>query len=115
MLLLSILYQLVRCLLGLIVVLARRDLSKDAELLVLRHENAILRRQIARVRYTPADRAWLAALVPAAAAPPLGRGLSGHSRHDPGLAPQAGLTTNGTTPHAVDRDVPRPRRRSRNL
>jgi hypothetical protein len=35
MLLLSILYQLVRCLLGLTVVLARRDLSKDAELLVL--------------------------------------------------------------------------------
>ena len=56
MLLLSIWYQFVRCLLGLITMLVRRDLSKDAELLVLRHENAILRRQIARVRYTPADR-----------------------------------------------------------
>jgi putative transposase len=62
MLLLSILYQLVRCLLGLIVVLARRDLGKDAELLVLRHENAVLRRQVARVNYTPVDRAWLAAV-----------------------------------------------------
>jgi hypothetical protein len=36
--LLSILYQLVRWLLGLTVVLVRRDPSKDAELLVLRHE-----------------------------------------------------------------------------
>jgi len=62
MLLLSILYQLVRLLLGLIAVLARRDLSKDVELLVLRHENAVLRRQVARVHYTPFDRVWLAAV-----------------------------------------------------
>ena len=60
--LLSILYWLLRCLLGLIAVLVRRDLSKDAELLVLRHENTVLRRQIPRVHYTPADRVWLAAL-----------------------------------------------------
>jgi putative transposase len=59
---LSMLYQLVRCLLGLTAVLVRRDLSKDAELLVLRHENTVLRRQISRLRYTPADRVWLAAL-----------------------------------------------------
>ncbi len=62
MLPLSILYRFVCCLLGLTTVLMRRDLSKDAELLVLRHENAVLRRQVERVRYTPADRAWLAAL-----------------------------------------------------
>src|ERR1017187_1148658 len=43
-------------------VLARREASKDAALLVLRHENAVLRRQISRVRYQAGDRLWLAAL-----------------------------------------------------
>jgi hypothetical protein len=58
----SALYLLARCLLGCLMVLARREVSKDAELLVLRHENAVLRRQISRVRHQPADRLWLAAL-----------------------------------------------------
>src|SRR5918999_4635294 len=62
MLLLSILYRIVCWLLGLSAMLMRRDLSKDAELLVLRHENAVLRRQVARVHYRPVDRMWLAAL-----------------------------------------------------
>ena len=45
--LLSLLYRLVRCLFGLLAVLVRSDLSKDAELLVLRQENQVLRRQLA--------------------------------------------------------------------
>jgi hypothetical protein len=49
-------------LLSLPALLLRRDFSKEAELLVLRHQNAVLRRQIPRVRYEPADRLWLAAL-----------------------------------------------------
>jgi hypothetical protein len=40
--LLSLVYRLLRCLAGLLAVLARSDLSKDAELLVLRHENQVL-------------------------------------------------------------------------
>jgi len=58
----SVGYLLARRLLGCLMVLARREVSKDAELLVLQHENAVLRRQISRVRYQPADRLWLAAL-----------------------------------------------------
>jgi len=58
----SVVYLLARCLLGCLMVLARREVSKDAELLVLRHENAVLRRQIGLVCYQPGDRLWLAAL-----------------------------------------------------
>ena len=55
-------YLVVRCLPGSLMVLARRQVSKDAELMVLRHENAVLRRQTGLIRYEPADRLWLAAL-----------------------------------------------------
>ncbi|MFF3878289.1 integrase core domain-containing protein [Streptomyces sp. NPDC001978] len=58
-----ILYKVARKLLSVSGVLLRRDTAKDAELLVLRHENVVLRRRIAGpVRYEPADRFWLAAL-----------------------------------------------------
>jgi putative transposase len=58
----SVACLLARRLLGCLMVLARCEVSKDAELLVLRHQNAVLRRQIGRVRYQPGDRLWLAAL-----------------------------------------------------
>jgi putative transposase len=44
-------------------VLVRSDLSKDAELLVLRHQNRVLCRQLSgRLRWDHADRLWLTAL-----------------------------------------------------
>jgi putative transposase len=61
--LLKIVYLLVRRVLGLTVVVFRRDLAKDAELLVLRQENAVLRRHAGRIRYEPADWVWFTALA----------------------------------------------------
>lgn len=59
----SLLYRVTRKLLAVPGILLRRDTTKEAELFVLRHENTVLRRQLAGpVRYEPADRFWFAAL-----------------------------------------------------
>ena len=61
--LLKIVCLLMRWLFGLTVLVSRGDRAKNAELLVLRHENAVLRRNAGRVQYEPADRVWFAALT----------------------------------------------------
>ena len=53
--LLKIVYLLTCRVLCLAVLVFRGDLAKDADLLVLRHENAVLRRHVGRMRYEPAD------------------------------------------------------------
>ena len=60
---LSKLAYLTRCRsIHLLALLARGDTAKNLEILVLRHQLAVLRRQIARPRLEPADRALLGAL-----------------------------------------------------
>src|SRR6266545_422514 len=58
----SLAYLVVRNLFALVWLLARPRRSKELEILVLRHELAMLRRQARRPRLTRADRALLAAL-----------------------------------------------------
>ncbi|MFF3871750.1 integrase core domain-containing protein [Streptomyces sp. NPDC001978] len=78
---LRMLYLIFIRLLGLILLLSRADRARDVELLALRHENAVLRRQLGvRPRLTWPERAVLAALA----------------RHLPGRLRRHRLVTPGT-------------------
>ena len=88
--LIKIVYLLTRRIAGRAVLVFRKDPATDAELLVLRHENAVLRRHAGRVRYEPADRVRFAALARLLPPQALGRELPCHGRGAAGLAPQAG-------------------------
>jgi putative transposase len=58
----SLVYLLLRQALQMLTQLARDDGAKDVELLVVRHQVAVLRRQVTRPKLGPADRVVLVAL-----------------------------------------------------
>lgn len=58
----SLVYLLLRQVLQMLTQLARDGGAKDLEILVLRHQVAVLRRQVTRPRLEPADRLVLAVL-----------------------------------------------------
>jgi putative transposase len=59
---LSFLYLMTRRLLGMLLGSVRSEHAKDIEIAVLRHQLAVLRRQVKRPEFRPADRALLAML-----------------------------------------------------
>ncbi len=99
---LRLLYLIFRQVLGLVLLLGRTSATKDIDLLVLRHEVAILRRTNPRPRLDWADRVVFAALVQR-----LPRALRRHRLvHPPGARSCAGIAASfadgGPTPTGPD-------------
>src|SRR5436190_235038 len=106
-----LLYVIVIRVFGWLVLLGRGQASKDAEIMVLRHEATALRRQVARPKPDWADRAVLAALAQQRARR-AARPSDRHAGHAAGLAPPPDHTQVGVSeparPTEDQSDHPRP-------
>jgi putative transposase len=97
---LRLLYLVFLRLLNLLLLFGRSSASKDVELLVLRHEVAVLRRANPRPRMDWADRVILAALV--SRLPQMLRGIAWSHRAQSGVGIVAWLPENGPIRIASD-------------